>query len=351
MSNDLETLLRRELDSVAAQVSPRPGWASQVRAGLEARRTPAWHRPAAALLAVAAVVTTVLVVSGHRDGRPEPAPEPVRDEARMVDIGERSLSLSCSGVSESGEPTVVLETALGGRSASYDAVKASVARDLRVCTYDRAGTGDSHAARDFPRTARSLADDLASLVEAADLGPSIVLVTDGFTGLSGAVFAGDHPGLVTGLVFLDPRGPHVSQAQAQALGPQTASEPEVVAQLRSAFATDSLSLNGEQVSWPASEAEAAALLDPPGPAFGEVPTIVLRPRLGRQVLPPLPPSTRSAWWDAVRADQDQLAAESTQGVLRVVPGVEGSLAASAADAVADAIREVTRASGRRSPGR
>ena len=342
MSPDVEEVVRRELDAVSAEVTPRPEWTAAVLTGLEHEQAKVRRRRLASVVAAAAVVALVVVVVGARGaGRPQPAPEPDRTTRhQMVDIGGRSLGLSCWGVSPAGTPTVVLETGLGGHAATYDEVRADLADELRVCTYDRAGTGQSHAANSFPRTARTLSDDLAALVEAGGLGRSIVLVTDGFTALSGAVFAGDHPELVTGLVFLDPRGPHVSRAEARALGEPAPGEVELLTELRSQYRTDSLSRNGEQVSYPASEAEVAALLDAPGPAFGETPVVVLSPALGRQALPPLPGAIRSRWWQAWQADQDLLASESTSGAVRDVPEVSGSLAASAPTWVSRAVREV-----------
>lgn len=235
MSQDVEELVRRELDAASAHVSPRAEWTSSVLAGLERRRTIHRRRQLALVTAAAAAAIALLsVIVGDREpGRPHPAPEPDPPaEQRMVDIGGRSLSLACSGGSPQGRPTVVLETGLGGNAATYDGVRAMLADELRVCTYDRAGTGRSHAADNFPRTARTLADDLTRLVGAGGLGASIVLVTDGFTALSGAVFAHDHPELVAGLVFLDPRGPHVTDAEAGALGKRTDGEPKLMTDLR-----------------------------------------------------------------------------------------------------------------------
>ncbi len=342
MSPDVEEVVRRELDAVSAEVTPRPEWTASVLTGLEHEQAKVRRRRLASVAVAAAVAALVVVVVGARGaGRPQPAPDPDRTPRhQMVDIGGRSLGLSCWGVSPAGTPTVVLETGLGGHAATYDEVRADLADELRVCTYDRAGTGRSQAADTFPRTARSLSDDLAALVEAGGLGPSIVLVTDGFTALSGAVFASDHPELVTGLVFLDPRGPHVSRAEVRALGAPTSGEPALMKELRGAYRTDTLSRNGEQISYPASEAEVAALLEAPGPALGETATVVLTPALGVNALPPLPDAIRAVWWQAWLTDQDLLASESTRGVVRVVPDVSGSLAASAPTWVSSAVREV-----------
>ena len=344
MTYDVEEVVRRGLDTASADVSPRPAWTTSVLAGLERQHTVVRRRQLLMAAAATALIATVIVlVSGRDAGRAQPAPEPDPPAGqRMVDIGGRKLSLECSGASSSNRPTVILETGLGGQAATYDQVKSLLTDDLRLCTYDHAGTGESDAADVFPRTARSLADDLARLVDAAGLGPSVVLVTDGFTGMSGAVFAADHPELVTGLVFLDPRGPHVSLTEAEALGRRTRGEPRLLTELRGAYETDSLSRNGEQISYPDSETEAAAVLDAPGPAFGAIPTVVLTSQLARAALPPLPAPIRGAWWQAWRADQEQLAHESTRGVLREVARQSGSLAASAPADVASAIREVAR---------
>ena len=88
-------------------------------------------------------------------------------------------------------------------------------------------------------------------------------------------------------------------------------------ELRGAYRTDTLSRNGEQISYPASEAEVAALLEAPGPALGETATVVLTPALGVNALPPLPDAIRAVWWQAWLTDQDLLASESTKGVVRV----------------------------------
>ncbi len=341
MTSDLETLVRRELDHVAGLVHPTPEWTAGIHAGLDSQRRASRRRQLGLVAAVAAAVAAITVVASYQpNDRVQPAPRPAENGLRLVDIGGRSMSVDCRGHSAAGAPTVVLDAALGGHPEAYDDVRAGLVSDMRVCTYDRAGTGRSHAADLFPRTARTVSDDLARLVDAGGLGPSIVLVTDGFSALSAAVFAGDHPDLVSGLVFIAPRGPHVTDGEVEALGARRRGEPALVTDLRVAYASDTFSRNGEQISWPRSEEEVRSLLDTPGPAFGGTPTVVLVPELGFDALPSLPTAMRHQWWDVWRADQRLLASESVNGRLREVAGAVRSLATTAPGEVVRAVRDV-----------
>lgn len=61
----------------------------------------------------------------------------------MVAVGGHRLHLTCTG---SGSPTVVLEPGLGETAAVLGWLTPAVARDSRVCVYDRAGRGWSDSA-------------------------------------------------------------------------------------------------------------------------------------------------------------------------------------------------------------
>ena len=80
---------------------------------------------------------------------------------RTVTVGDRELYLECSG---SGSPTVILFNGLYERTPHWAWVKQAVARETRVCAFDRAGQGWSEGAaaaqdagqplRGCPRAAR-----------------------------------------------------------------------------------------------------------------------------------------------------------------------------------------------------
>src|SRR4051794_21880018 len=54
----------------------------------------------------------------------------------MVDLGGRRLHLNCTG---SGTPAVMVENGGGSFSIEWALVQLDVAKQTRICTYDRAG--------------------------------------------------------------------------------------------------------------------------------------------------------------------------------------------------------------------
>lgn len=131
------------------------------------------------------------------------APSPVGDA--LVDIGGRSLHVSCTGA---GNPTVILEAGLGRVASStiWKAVQPAVAEITRVCAYDRAGRGtsdpDPRTATEF-RTGRAAVEDLRLLLRAASITGPYVLVGHSLGGAYTRLYAGRFPQDVVGMVLLD----------------------------------------------------------------------------------------------------------------------------------------------------
>ena len=133
---------------------------------------------------------------------PPPSPSP-SSAAGLVSIGERSLWLECVG---EGEPTVVLESGLGGDHRTWERVQPALAAATRVCTYDRAGIGESDSANGS-RTAGAAVDDLAALLTAAEIEPPYVLVGFSFGGAIAQLYAATHPDEVAGIVLVESNHP------------------------------------------------------------------------------------------------------------------------------------------------
>lgn len=57
-----------------------------------------------------------------------------------IDIGMHNMHIYCTGI---GSPTVVLDTGSGETYHSWMQLIESVAKETRVCAYDRAGYGQS----------------------------------------------------------------------------------------------------------------------------------------------------------------------------------------------------------------
>ena len=118
---------------------------------------------------------------------------------QLVDIGGYRLHLWCTG---NGAPAVILDTGLGGSSAGWYFVQPDAARFTRVCSYDRAGMGYSDPGPS-PRTARRIANELATLLDRSGIAGPVVLVGASIAGFNVRVFASDHPELAAGLVLVD----------------------------------------------------------------------------------------------------------------------------------------------------
>jgi pimeloyl-ACP methyl ester carboxylesterase len=122
---------------------------------------------------------------------------------RLVGVGAHRLHLLCTGA---GAPAVIFDAALGASSLSWSLVQPGVAGATHCCSYDRAGFGWSEAGP-VPRTADRLADELQQLLQNAGVPGPYVLVGHSFGGFVVRLFASRHPGLVAGLVLIEPAIP------------------------------------------------------------------------------------------------------------------------------------------------
>jgi pimeloyl-ACP methyl ester carboxylesterase len=260
----------------------------------------------------------------------------------MVDIGGRSLYVSCIGESTAGEPTVVFENGLGSSRSSWSAIQTAVSGTVRACAYDRAGMGPSDRADSEPRTAQDLADDLGLLLDRAGTHAPYVLVGHSIGPWVTTLFTVAHPDAVVGQVLVDPRGPDVSDAWAAALPPATQGEPEALTGMRddlTALLGDP-SANPERLDLPASEAQVREALATEVPPFGDMPVIVLQAGLTLMQSSDLPEPVRAAWDDAWLDGQSALASASTAGRVVVLARSGHNVQDYAPTAVVDAILEV-----------
>ena len=134
-----------------------------------------------------------------------PAPR-VADSARLVDFGEgRRLFLNCQG---RGSPTVFIIPGKGSYAAVWNGVVPTVAKTTRACAYDRPNTRQdgSYLSTPVPQphSVRQAVDDVVKLIAAAKLSTPLVVVGHSYGGLIADLLARTHPGLVAGLVFVDP---------------------------------------------------------------------------------------------------------------------------------------------------
>jgi pimeloyl-ACP methyl ester carboxylesterase len=122
-------------------------------------------------------------------------------EHRMISLGDRRLSIDCDG--EAGSATVVL-MAGGGRTAKdWAKVQPAVSKLARVCSYDRAGLGESDKATSKVQSVDEVIDDLHGLLKASGEKRPFILVAHSIAGLYARSFVTKFPEEVAGLVFVD----------------------------------------------------------------------------------------------------------------------------------------------------
>jgi pimeloyl-ACP methyl ester carboxylesterase len=157
------------------------------------------------VLALASVGGGYETVREAVDARAYPVP------GRLIDVGGHRLHLSCTG---SGSPTVVLEPGAGAMSSTLGWIAPAVARDTRVCAYDRAGRGWSEPA-DAAQDGLQIATDLQTLLQRGQVLGPYVLAGHSFGGLYVLTFAARYPDEVAGMVLIDSTAP-ASEAPAAA---------------------------------------------------------------------------------------------------------------------------------------
>jgi pimeloyl-ACP methyl ester carboxylesterase len=131
----------------------------------------------------------------------DPTDNPMTGE--LIDVGGHSLHLRCSG---SGSPTVILEPGAGEMSSGLAWIEPAVAADTKVCVYDRAGRGWSEAA-DAPLDAAGIATDLHTLLKRGDVPGPYLVAGHSFGGLYALTFAALYPDEVAGMVLVDSTAP------------------------------------------------------------------------------------------------------------------------------------------------
>jgi pimeloyl-ACP methyl ester carboxylesterase len=153
--------------------------------------------PVIAMMALAAVGGGYETVAGALDEGDFPMP------GQLIDVGGHSLHLNCRG---SDSPTVILEPGAGEMSSALAWITPAVARDTRVCVYDRAGRGWSEPA-DSPQDGAQIATDLHTLLQRGHVPGPYVLAGHSFGGLYVLTFAARYPDEVAGMVLVDSTEP------------------------------------------------------------------------------------------------------------------------------------------------
>ena len=324
-------------------------------------------------MTTAALAALMTAASASAQPATSPAPDSPPWEAygapHLVGLpGGRRVNLICMG---SGSPTVILESGLGTHVSVWGLVQYKIARTTKTCSYERAGMGASDEAHG-PRDAAAVDADLYALLHAAGLKGPYVLVGHSLGSYSTRLFADLHPGDVAGMVLIDPSidnqkqliaaiapppkpagaappNPCAVAAEAGKLKPGTDTykacvqepAPGLPANLRAAMIAQATSAAFYRTV--ASEADAldqdTAETVAHRRSFGDLPLIVLT--AGQPAKDPsLSEAQNQAWQTAWMQGHDAMAALSSRGQNRVVPGSGHFIQFEQPQAVIDAVDEV-----------
>ena len=173
------------------------------------------------ILVFAAAGVLYQFIATQSDIRNYPAP------GQLVDVGGYRLHMYCVG---QGSPTVVLEAAADMMSADWGWIQPEIAKQTRVCAYDRAGMGWSEPGPQ-PRDARQISTELHTLLTNAGIPGPYILVGHSAGGLYVRMYAAQYPEEVIGMVLVDPGHPDMA-ARIPALEAQNAGDVQLVGTMR-----------------------------------------------------------------------------------------------------------------------
>lgn len=320
-----------------------------------------WPRGARRLLLIVLGVVVGLPAIGalyqtlsvQRDASRFPPP------GRLVDVGGRRLHLLCTG---EGEPTVIFEGSGLESALSFEAVRAEIGSQTRVCSYDRMGMGWSDPGPGAI-SAGLLADDLRLLLDRAGLHPPYILVPASIGGLTAEMFARRYPEQVVGLVFVDAADSGMLERAASILTSveiEAACLARIAARLGVLRLIDPLRLRQQR---PGTAARTIAItyraepmaticallrgirksaqeLSEAPPLAPDVPLVVLSHDKPVGLLPPGYESEAEAFEPEWRDLQQRLSRRSTRGIWRIVPNSGHLIHGSQPHAVASAVLEM-----------
>lgn len=281
------------------------------------------------------------------------SPAASRQDLKALLPDGRRLHFVCSG---EGSPTVLLESGFGATAEAWFKVQPELARETRVCSYDRAGYGSSDPGP-APRDGAAIAGDLDQGLRAARIAGPFILVGHSAGALYVQILAELRPQEVAGIVLVDPSVAYQDQRFAD-FGPGAGS----LAPLIAAAATCVAYLEGTSKLAEAAERDRCSQSPPHGPGavapiafwrtevmeldtlwgltsdetptgpgtLGATPFVVLT-RGGDPAAP------ADARWTALH---QELAARSTVGVERAVAGSTHLMMIDHPEAVIAAVQEV-----------
>lgn len=129
--------------------------------------------------------------------------DPYHPPGRFINLGLQVMYIDCKGEKS---PTVLIDVGLGDASANWLKIAKVLAKDVRICLYDRGGYGWSDPGQG-DRTTAQIVHELNMLLEFADEPGPYVIVGHSFGGFTARFFAATYPEKTAGAVLIDSSHP------------------------------------------------------------------------------------------------------------------------------------------------
>ncbi len=265
---------------------------------------------------------------------------------RMTTLPDgRRINLLCEG---NGGPTVLLEAGWSDGMLAWRRVQPLIARHGRVCAYDRAGLGFSDPSLEA-RDTLHIVEDLEALVASEKLPAPYVVVGYSMGGLTARLFADRNIDRMAGLVLVEPSTEYQAEQFRAALPrrpparPQPSPEPtdlpraviDIQTRLKATASYQHTVLSELIGMQTAGSAQVAASRR----SYGALPLVVLTSAENSGETS-YSLQERQAFQTLWRGLHEGVAALSTRGAQRLVPGTSHLIILEKPQVVAAAVAEV-----------
>lgn len=284
--------------------------------------------------------------------------------------GGRRINLRCSG---QGAPTILLEGGYAATSLAWWKIQPELSRRYRVCAYDRAGYGFSDPGPE-PRDGAAVARDFDRALRAARIQGPFIVVGHSAGGLYARLFYNRRPRDVVGMVLVETSVEQQDDRFAGQFGPRAASlegmrnqavaceaaasrrqlpseKAELVSCVAKPRADQPATVNAARQAegmrasmWKTQISELDSLWGRTSDqvslgraSYGDLPLIVLTAGDAFAEVPEPARSAVRALWSDLHAE---VAARSTRGEVRLIPGATHMMIIDKPEAVIAAVDDV-----------
>jgi pimeloyl-ACP methyl ester carboxylesterase len=253
-----------------------------------------------------------------------PTPTPQPKIKGKVDVGGYRLFINCIGT---GSPTVIMEAGWNDVGDTWHLVQPEIAELTRVCSYDRAGLGNSEPGPE-PRTMPQVVAELHTLLENADVEGPYILVGHSWGGSLTRLYTDLYEEEVVGLVLVDSSHPDTARRNLAVLPPESPDDSESLKFYRDWFSS---AINDPMIKLDPELYEAGSL--------GDLPLVVLT-AMNKQRADDFPADLNAKFNEIWLELQNELAQLSSNSTHIVSQESEHYIQEEQPDLVIDAILQV-----------